>query len=423
MILVVGLGFVGLTTALGFSDVGFNVYAYDIDLEKTSKIKNNKIPFYEPNLEAILNKNSNKTFFLSDNLKKSVKESEVIFICVGTPSDDNGKADISYIKSAIKSINQYIEKYEKKIIVIKSTIPPSTIKENIIPYVKDINKGSPKEIYIASNPEFLREGYAWDDFIHPDRVIIGVDNNNQEYVKEVLNRIYKPFINKNKIHFVTLNTAEFIKYLSNSFLATLISFSNEMSMIAKSIGDIDIKESFKILHEDKRFNGSPCGISSYVYPGCGFGGYCLPKDTKALMNKSLEYDYEPKILKSVLNVNQEIKEFLVNDIIREEDKNRKISILGLSFKADSDDVRDTPSKEIIKLLLNKGYLNISVYDPLSNNIFKEKYKDLGNIEYKNTLIEAIEGADIVIILTAWKEFKDNADLFKNKKVYDLRYIL
>lgn len=416
MITVLGLGFVGLTTALGFAEKGFKVFGYDVNREKISLLADKKIPFYEKGLSEILEKNLDNKFILTNDLKFAIKNSRIIFLCVGTPSDVDGKADLKYIKLAIDDILNNLSKEDKKIIVIKSTIPPSTTKKDLWNYIENKGYIVGKDIYLANNPEFLREGHAWNDFIQPDRIVIGAE---EDFSKKELEKIYKPF--NAPLHFVSLNSGEFIKYLSNTLLSTLISYSNEMSMIASAVGDIDIQKSFKILAEDKRWTGSPAAMSTYAYPGCGFGGYCLPKDTQAMSYKAKEYGIESKILNSVLDVNVDIKTFWVNKILKEINADSKIGILGLSFKPCSDDIRQTPAKDIIELLIRDGFNNLSAYDPLANELFDKTYAL--PVKYKNSMIELCAVSDVIIILTGWKEFVENKYLFQNKKVYDLRYIL
>lgn len=416
MISVLGLGFVGLTTALGFSEKGFKVYGFDVDSEKLNSIQNKKIPFYEEGLQEILDKNLDKNFVLSDSLSSAVAQSKIIFLCVGTPSDDSGKADLTYLLNAIDEILKNIKKEDKKLIITKSTIPPSTTKQHVIPFIESKGFKVGEDIFVANNPEFLREGHAWSDFISPDRVVVGAE---EEYSRNLLQEIYKPF--NAPIHYVSLNTGEFIKYLSNTLLSTLISYANEMSMIAASIGDIDTKKAFNILHEDKRWFGEPCAMTSYAFPGCGFGGYCLPKDTQAMAYKAGEFGYNAKILKDVLNVNNEIKPFWIDKITENLPKGTNIGILGLSFKPNSDDIRQTPSKIIIDMLLEKGYKNICAYDPIANELFDKVYNL--PLRYKNSVKEVADYCDVVVIATAWKEFADEQHCLEGKTVYDLRYIL
>jgi len=415
LITVIGLGFVGLTTALGFSDKGYKVYGYDIDQKKKEQLTKGYIPFYEPYLDKKLNEHLNKNFVMVDDLQLAVENSEVIFLCVGTPSKTDGSADLGYILEAIKSVVAYIKKPEYKVLVIKSTIPPSATSKSIKAYIESLGFKVGIDIGLTNNPEFLREGYAWDDFMKPDRIVIGQEDDKSGQKVE---KIYQSF--DAPMYRVTLNSAEFIKYLSNTLLATLISFANEQSLIARSIGDIDIKKAFQILHLDKRWFGTPSSMTSYVYPGCGFGGYCLPKDTAALVNESLKNSYSPEILMSTLKVNKGIKEFIVNDIAGKVKENEKIGILGLAFKPNSNDVRDTPAKAIIELLIQRGYKNLVAYDPMAMEEFKEAYSL--PIEYSSNLNSLLSKVDHVVILTSWDEFTKNEEPIKKKLVFDYRYL-
>ncbi|RDV13700.1 UDP-glucose/GDP-mannose dehydrogenase family protein [Pontibacter diazotrophicus] len=415
MITVLGLGFVGLTTALGFSKKGFKVYGIDLDKQKVESIKNYKTPFYEPHLDDALRDELGNNFIVDASLKEAVNNSKVVIICVGTPGKEDGSADLTYLLSAVEGVFEASEG-DFKVIVTKSTVPPSTISKKVKPFVEEKNKAYNKSIGLASNPEFLREGYAWDDFMNPDRVVIGVED---ERSKEILNQIYIPF--NAPVHYVSFNSAEFIKYLSNTLLSTLISFSNEMAMIAEHIGDIDVPTAFKILHQDKRWYGKPAAMASYVYPGCGYGGYCLPKDTAALSSIAKEHGFEPKVLDGNLKINDEIKDFVADKIAAAVPKERNIGILGLAFKSGSDDVRLTPSKYIIEKLLAKGYTNIVAYDPMANEVFDKMYNF--PIRYTATLQELVDQADDLVLLTAWPEFKQNKELLQSKRLFDFRYAL
>jgi UDPglucose 6-dehydrogenase len=415
LITVIGLGFVGLTTALGFSDKGYSVYGYDIDQKKKEMLTKGNIPFYEPYLDEKLNQHLNKGFKIVDDLQEAVDNSEVIFLCVGTPSKADGSADLGYIFDAVKSITACIKKPDFKVLVLKSTIPPSTTSESINPYIENLGFKVGVDIGLTNNPEFLREGYAWEDFMDPDRIVIGQEEDTSGQIVE---SIYQSF--NAPIYRVSLNTAEFIKYLSNTLLSTLISFANEQSLIAKYIGDIDIKKSFQVLHLDKRWLGAPAKMTSYVYPGCGFGGYCLPKDTMALVNQALKNSYSPELLKGTLKVNETIKKFVVNDVAGKVTEIEPIGILGLAFKPNSNDIRDTPAKSIIDGLLQKGYKNIIAYDPMAIEEFKEAYSL--PIEYSPNLKSLLAKVNHVVILTAWDEFLLNQESIKMKKVFDYRYI-
>ncbi len=414
MITVIGLGFVGLTTALGFSEKGFKVYGVDIDEKKLGLLKKHEIPFYEPHLDVILEKQLGKNFILGETLETAVKDSKAIFVCVGTPSLDDGGADLTYLLNAIEEvINVGFDDY--KTIIVKSTVPPSTISKQVFPFVQGKVADNGMTVGLASNPEFLREGYSWEDFIDPDRIVIGVEEDES---KTILDNIYKPF--NAPIHYVSYNSAEFIKYLSNTLLSTMISYSNEMSMIADHIGNIDVPKAFRILHEDKRWSGQPASMAGYVYPGCGYGGYCLPKDTSALHSIAKDHGYNARILGANLDVNEEIKNYVVNKIAKATQKSDKIGVLGLSFKKGSDDVRLSPTSEIIKKLLDEGYDDILAYDPMANETFANEYNY--NISYADNLESVVESADNLLLLTAWDEFKQKEQLIKSKNVFDFRYI-
>ncbi|MBP3403435.1 MAG: UDP-glucose/GDP-mannose dehydrogenase family protein [Alphaproteobacteria bacterium] len=417
MIAVLGLGFVGLTTALGFSKKGFRVRGFDVDKTKASVIASGKIPFFEADMQEVLDEQLNHNFTVSDTLADAVSNSKVIFLCVGTPSDEKGKADLTYLLTAVGDILKSVQKGSKKIIVVKSTVPPSTTRDHVIPFIESKGFKIGEDVIVSNNPEFLREGHAWKDFIEPDRIVIGTQD---DYAKTVLGEIYAPFAVP--IHYVSLNTGEFIKYLSNTLLSTLISYSNEMSMIAMTIGDIDTRKAFQILHEDKRWGeDKTCMMASYAFPGCGFGGYCLPKDTQAMAYKAGEFGYNAKILKDVLAVNAEIKPFWIEKITENLPKTATIGVLGLSFKPHSDDIRQTPAKAVLEQLLAKGYTNIVVYDPIANDLFDRTYKL--PLTYKKSVKEVADCADVVAVVTAWPEFRENEALLKGKKVFDLRYCL
>jgi len=414
MITVLGLGFVGLTTALGFSKKGFKVYGIDVNQQRVDSIKRYEVPFYEPHLDEVLREELGNNFIVDASLSEAVNDSKAIIICVGTPGNPDGSANLTYLLDAVKNVFE-VSEGDFKVIVTKSTVPPSTVSKKVKPYVDELNRQYNKPVGLASNPEFLREGYAWDDFMNPDRVVIGVED---EPSKEILNQIYLPF--NAPVHYVTYNSAEYIKYLSNTLLSTLISFSNEMAMIGDHIGDIDVPGAFKILHQDKRWFGSPAAMASYVYPGCGYGGYCLPKDTAALSSIAQEYGFMPRILEGNLHINEEIKDFVANKIAAAVPTESTIGILGLSFKSGSDDVRLSPSKFIIEKLLAKGYTNIIAYDPMANEVFAKEYNL--PITYIDSLEALVEQADELVLLTNWAEFKQNKQLLTSKRLFDFRYV-
>ena len=418
MLSIIGLGFVGLTTALGFADKGFKVFGYEIDLERRNQINNGVIPFHEPQLSKMLIKHKkNNNFQIISNFKDAINNSNIIFLCVGTPSKENGAVDLSFIEQAIENIFINLDYSNKsRIICIKSTVPPETTKYFQKKFSKKNHTKFNNKIGFVSNPEFLREGYAWEDFMNPDRIIIGSDSpNNFPLMKE----IYGVF--NSEIYFVNSTTAEFIKYSSNAFLSNMISFANEISIIGNLFDDINIKKTFEILHKDKRWNGNPAGMSSYFYPGCGYGGYCLPKDLEGLIDLSMSKGYDPQLIKNILRVNEQIISFHIEKILKNRDTNTRILILGLSFKPESDDVRNTPSAKIISVLNNIGFKNINAYDPISIDAFRKAYQY--KVNYFYDLESAVNSSDLSIIATKWKEFKEKFDIISKKDFFDLRYYL
>jgi UDPglucose 6-dehydrogenase len=276
-IAVIGLGFVGLTTALGFARKGFIVRGFDAAERITKSLRAGKLLFHEPHLPEQLHALFGKKFFICDSLLETVADADVIFYCVGTPQSQRGAADVSYLQRAISDTLKALPRGRKPVLVIKSTVPPGTTAREIVPLFAKAGRTIGRDIGLANNPEFLREGVAWEDFIGPDRVVIGAaDDLSFAPVAE----LYKPF--HTPVCRVSRTGAEFIKSVSNALLASLVSFSNEASMIADAIGDIDVKSAFQVLHLDRRWTGAPGKMASYLFPGCGFGGYCLPKDIAAL---------------------------------------------------------------------------------------------------------------------------------------------
>lgn len=419
MVGVIGLGFVGLTTALGFAHKGLKVFGFDISAERLETLRQRQVPFYEPVLAETLNNTLGVNFFLSPSLSHLINQSRVIFYCVGTPRDSKGEADLDGLLKALGeslTIMQNNPDTEVKVLVIKSTVPPGTTKQVVKGLIKQQGLTVGQEIGLACNPEFLREGYAWDDFIHPDRIVIGAEDHDS---KVIMQGLFQPF--DAPIHFTSYNGAEFIKYLSNAMLATMISFANEMSMVAHHIGDVDIKEAFQILHQDKRWTGTPAPMRTYVFPGCGFGGYCLPKDLDALYWQAGQRGYEAKLLKSVAQVNDLIRRFVVERITAKVSPQTPIGILGLSFKPNSDDVRESSAKYIIELLLARGYANIVAHDPMAIDNFKKEYHF--PIKYADDLKALLDSAECCVLLTAWDEYINNKSHLQNKILFDFRYCL
>ncbi len=414
MITVLGLGYIGLTTALGLCSKGYKVRGYDIDKNKEACLNAGTLPFFEPTLDQVLLQEKDKRFFIVKSMEEAIAESSCIFFCVGVENNEDGTLDSTPLLNAIESVVNSSRKGDYKLYVLRSTIPPSTTKDVVLPFIESLGLKIGTDVGLAYNPEFLREGSAWDDFINPDRIVLGCAD---KISGDKLENIYKVF--NSPIHKVSLNTAEFIKYLSNTMLSTFISFSNEMSMVADAIGGIDVPKSFKILTQDKRWFGEPAAMTSYVFPGCGFGGYCLPKDTEALHSKSEERGFRPALIEEVLKTNTKIKDFVVNKIVEVSQTKDYIGILGLSFKPGTDDIRNTPSLHIIRGLLEKGFSKIIAYDPLANEQFKACYSL--PIEYASSIEEVVGKAQHIAVLTSWKEFVERKELIFTKNVLDFRY--
>ena len=417
VITVFGLGFVGLTTSLGFAEYGHKVYGVEISPSRLSGIQAGRLPFLEPGLDEALTRHLGNRFFPigTDQLQRAVAESDCVYYCVGTPYGKDGQADLTYLLGAIDQTLEVRDGNRYQVLVVKSTIPPSTTSQKIIPYLEEKGLKVGVDVGVANNPEFLREGHCWDDFIHADRIVLGVsDDRSAQVLREVYATVSEPVL------CVSLNTGEFIKYLSNTLLATLISYSNEMSMVADTIGGIDVAEAFRILHMDKRWGGAT--MASYVYPGCGYGGYCLPKDTNALYAVSRSAGFDAQILHHVIDTNDHMPEFIAQKIIRAigADKQQRIGILGLSFKPGSDDVRDTPSAKIIQALLDAGYSNICGYDPVAIDEFRSHYPL--PIDYVADYDSILRESQALVITTAWPEFSDVRSR-TDKPVIDCRYML
>jgi len=415
MVTVVGLGFVGLTTALGFAEYGHKVYGIEADPKRLATIQGGKLPFLEPGLDEALVRHLGKNFVPTADWEAAVADSDYVYYCVGTPYGEDGQADLTYLYGAIEQTLNAIHDKKFRVLVTKSTIPPSTTQKRIIPFLKERGVEVPEGLGVANNPEFLREGHCWDDFIHADRIVIGVSDERSGKMLECL------YENSGvPVYNVSLNTGEFIKYLSNTSLACLISYANEMSMAADAIGDIDVAEAFHILHLDKRWQSGD--IRSYFYPGCGYGGYCLPKDTNAFYAVSRHAGFDGPILKNIIGTNDKMPEVTAQRIAAAvgEDKSRRIGILGLSFNVGSDDVRDAPSAKIIRVLNQWGYREIVAYDPVAMEEFQARYP----LSYTclPTYGEVVEKADVLAIATAWPEFKDVRQR-TDKPVVDCRYML
>ena len=391
-ITILGTGYVGLVSGTCFSEFGFDVCCVDKDKDKINNIKNDIIPIYEPGLQNLVKKNKNSgRLSFSNDIDQNIKKADIVFIAVGTPSRrGDGHADLTYVYEAAEKIAKNLDGYT--VIVNKSTVPVGTGAEvkNII---KKINSNALFDV--VSNPEFLREGNAIEDFMRPDRVVVGIET---EKAKQLMSIIYKPlYLIETPILFTDLNTAELIKYSANAFLAVKISYINQMSDLCEKVG-ADVHDVAKGIGLDKRIG------SKFLHPGPGYGGSCFPKDTLALVQTAKEYDLNLSLVETVVKYNKQRKSDMADKIIEAFNnncQNKKISILGLSFKPETDDMRDSPSLDIIPILQEKGF-DISVYDPVAMD---EAKKLLKNIEFSNNIEECLQDSDGLVILTEWNEFR------------------
>ena len=391
-ITMLGTGYVGLVSGTCFSEFGFDVCCVDKDKDKINNLKNDIIPIYEPGLQNLVKKNKNSgRLSFSNDIDQNIKKADIVFIAVGTPSRrGDGHADLTYVYEAAEKIAKNLDGYT--VIVNKSTVPVGTGAE-----VKNIiKKINPDALFdVVSNPEFLREGNAIEDFMRPDRVVVGIET---EKAKQLMTIIYKPlYLIETPILFTDLNTAELIKYSANAFLAVKISYINQMSDLCEKVG-ADVHDVAKGIGLDKRIG------SKFLHPGPGYGGSCFPKDTLALVQTAKEYDSNLSIVETVVQYNKQRKSDMADKIIEAFNnncQNKKISILGLSFKPETDDMRDSPSLDIIPILKEKGF-DISVFDPVAMD---EAKKILKNIEFSNNIEECLQDSDGLVILTEWNEFR------------------
>ena len=410
---MIGTGYVGLVSGVCFSDLGNDVICVDKDQDKINNLQKGIIPIYEPGLEELVRKNyKNKKLKFSTDLDNSIKKSDIVFICVGTPTKKNGiGADLSQIYSVSKEISKSINKF--KIIITKSTVPVTTGDEIEKILLKKVNKN---KFSVISNPEFLREGEAIRDFIYPDRVVVGA---NDKKSANILKNLYSPLISKGA-KFISTNrrAAELIKYASNAFLATKITFINEIANLCEKTG-IDVEDISIGIGLDKRIG------SRFLRAGPAYGGSCFPKDTKAIVTTADKFKTNLSVIKSVIKSNTLRSNLLlkkVDEILNNKMKNKKICFLGVTFKANTDDMRDSSSLEMIPFLSKKG-AKIKYYDPTG---LKKEFNKLKNVSFSNSIHDAVKGADLVILHTEWNDFKSinfkKLHPSKNLKIYDMRNI-
>ena len=410
-IAVVGTGYVGLVTGTCFAETGNDVVCIDIDKSKVDKLTNGEITIYEPGLEKLFLRNLREDrLHFTTNLEEGIKDALIIFLALPTPPGEDGSADLKYILGVAKDLGKLLDDY--KVIVDKSTVPVGTAEK----VTKVIAENFEGDFDVVSNPEFLREGVAVEDFMKPDRVVIGTASDR---ARKIMSDLYSPFVRQgNPILFMDERSAELTKYAANSFLATKISFMNEIAQLCERIGaDVDMV---------RRGIGSDDRIGKrFLFPGIGYGGSCFPKDVQALSKSSREAGYDFKILNSVMEVNESQKLHLLPKIkkyFRNELKGKKFALWGLAFKPNTDDIREAPALYMIEALLKEGS-EMSVYDPEAVNNVRNVFGD--KISYSENQYECLEGADALIIATEWNEFRTPNFLkivtaLKNKVIFDGR---
>ena len=410
---MIGAGYVGLVSGVCFSDLGNEVVCVDKDHTKITNLKNSIIPIYEPGLEELIKKNYKAgRLSFTTNLSNAVKSSDVIFICVGTPTKKKGiGADLSQIFAVSKELSNYIKKF--KIIVNKSTVPVTTGDK----VDKIISKKVKKKLFsVVSNPEFLREGEAIRDFIYPDRIVIGTDDKKSN---KMLKQLYSPLISKGAKYLNTSRrAAELIKYASNAFLATKITYINEIANMCEKL-NVNVEDVSIGMGSDKRIGGR------FLRAGPAYGGSCFPKDTRAILNTANEIKSDLSLIKTVIKSNENRSRILIQrifKILNGKLKNKRICLLGVTFKANTDDMRESSSLKIIPALSKKGAL-INYYDPTGE---KKEFNKIKNVQFKPSIKTACENSDLIIIHTEWNDFKsiDYKKILKKKnfKIYDMRNI-
>lgn len=395
-IAIVGTGYVGLVTGTCFADMGINVVCVDTDAVKVENLRQGIVPIYEPGLDELVKKNHTAgRLAFSTSLKDVLPDVEVVFIAVGTPPDEDGGADLKYVLNVAREIGENIDSY--KLVVTKSTVPVGTselVRKEIFSCLKE--RGVEVEFDIASNPEFLKEGAAIKDVMSPDRVVVGVDN---ERARKLMSKLYRPFlVSSDRMLFTDIPSAEMIKYASNAMLATRISFMNDIANLCDLVG-ANVNMVRKGIGSDARIG------TKFLYPGCGYGGSCFPKDVKALMHTAEEHGYTMRVLAAVEEVNERQKTLLFEKLLRHFDgklEGLTVAMWGLAFKPETDDMREAPSLVLIDKMTAAG-VTVRVYDPVAMD---ECRRRLGNkVIYCTDIYDAATGADAIMLVTEWKEFR------------------
>lgn len=395
-IAIVGTGYVGLVSGTCFAEMGADVTCVDVSETKINQLKEGIIPIYEPGLEEMVKRNvSSNNLHFSTNLKDCLDDVEVVFSAVGTPPDEDGSADLSYVLEVARTVGRYMNHY--LVLVTKSTVPVGTAKKVKAAIREELDKrGVQIDFDVASNPEFLKEGTAIKDFMSPDRVVIGVES---EKAMKTLERLYHPFLlNSYRIIFMDIPSAEMTKYAANAMLATRISFMNDISNLCDLVG-ANVNSVRKGIGADVRIG------NKFLYSGCGYGGSCFPKDVKALLKTGEEYGYEMSVIKGVEKVNERQKHILFKKLKKHLSENlsgKKIALWGLAFKPETDDMREAPALVLIQELLQAG-CQVRVYDPVAMAECKRRIGDV--VYYANDQYDALDGVDALMLVTEWKTFR------------------
>ena len=395
-IAIIGTGYVGLVSGACFAEMGINVTCVDVDKQKIDNLANGVVPIYEPNLTDMVIKNhSAGRLHFSTDLKSCLSDVEVVFCAVGTPPDEDGAADLRYVLDVARTVGQNIDKYI--LFVTKSTVPVGTARKVKAVIAEELSRRDVDEEFdVASNPEFLKEGAAIKDFMSPDRIVVGTESQR---ARQIMDRLYKPFtLNHYRMIYTDIPSAEMIKYASNAMLATRISFMNEIANLCDLVG-ADVNMVRQGIGSDSRIG------NKFLYPGCGYGGSCFPKDVKALIRTASDNGYVMSILQAVENVNNRQKSILFDKLCLVFDgdiKDKTIAVWGLAFKPETDDMREAPSLVVIDKLLTAG-CSVKVYDPIAMD---ECRRRIGNsVMYADNMYDAAEGADAILLITEWKEFR------------------
>lgn len=396
-IAIVGTGYVGLVTGTCFADMGINVVCVDLDEKKIGSLEKGVVPIYEPGLDALVSKNHKAgRLRFSTRIEEVVDNVDVVFIAVGTPPDEDGSADLSYVLDVARSVGKCIDSY--KLVVTKSTVPVGTAEKVRTAISEELSRRGKADVEfdVASNPEFLKEGAAIKDFMSPDRVVVGVDSDR---ARSLMQKLYRPFlVSSDRILFTDIPSAEMIKYAANAMLATRISFMNDIANLCDLVG-ANVNMVRKGIGSDMRIG------TKFLYPGCGYGGSCFPKDVKAIISTARQYGYDMKVLQAVEDVNQRQKLVLFDKLYRHFDgklEGKKVALWGLAFKPETDDMREAPALELIRAMKEVG-ISIRAYDPVAMDECRRRLGDA--VSYATDIYDAALDADAVMLVTEWKEFR------------------